>query len=474
MRSTLLFLILALAGCSPAREDAVTVLMLDSDRDGAAAIRAATVEGLVGFDAEGQIVPALADRWIVTDDGQSYIFRLRDGTWADGSPLTGETARTALRQALAAARNGPLAADLAVVDEVRAMAGRVVEVRLSRPFPDFLQLLGRPELGLAHRGRGAGPMALRREGGVALLTPIAPERRGLPAVKDWSGQVRPLRLSRETARGAVQRFDADRAIVVLGGTFDHWPELAETRLPAATIRIDPVAGLFGLAVVHQDGFLAEAENREAVAMAIDRDALAQALRAPGWTPTTRMVSPGAEGDTALVAERWADQPVAARRAVAASRVTRWRARHGDVALRIALPRGLGSDILFARLSADLGAAGFKIVRRREGEAADLRLVDRAASYPRADWFFAQLSCAVRPAACNGAADAAYAGARALADPALRAQGLAKAETELMAANVFVPLGTPLRWSLAVPDTAGFAINRAGIHALFPLALRPPR
>ena len=478
MRCALLFLTLILAACSRSQEDVVTVLMLDSDRGGTAAIRGATVEGLVGFDAEGRIVPALADRWIVTDDGQSYIFRLRDGTWADGSPLTGETARAALRQALAAAQRGPLAPDLTIVDEVRAMASRVVEVRLSRPAPDFLQLLGRPELGLAHRGHGAGPMALRREGSVALLTPIAPERRGLPAVKDWAGQVRTLRLSGEAARGAVQRFDADRAVVVLGGTFDHWPELAETRLPAATVRIDPVVGLFGLAVAHQDGFLAEAENREAVAMAIDRDALAQALRAPGWTPTTRLVSPGTDGDAGLVAERWTEQTAAARRAIAASRVTRWRGRpggdKGEVTLRIALPRGLGSDILFARLSTDLAGAGFKLVRRREGETADLRLVDRAAAYPRADWFFAQLSCAARPEACSAAADAAYAKARDLPDPAARSQALAQAEAALMAANVFIPLGAPLRWSLAAPDTAGFAVNRGGIHALLPLALRAPR
>ena len=46
-------------------------------------MRAATTEGLVGLDAEGQVIPALADRWIVTDDGRSFIFRLRDGTWPE-------------------------------------------------------------------------------------------------------------------------------------------------------------------------------------------------------------------------------------------------------------------------------------------------------------------------------------------------------------------------------------------------------
>ncbi|MGN6356846.1 MAG: ABC transporter substrate-binding protein [Novosphingobium sp.] len=474
MRFALLLPILVLAGCARVRDDAVTVLMLDTDRDGAEAIRGATAEGLVGFDAEGRIVPALADRWIVTDDGESYIFRLRDGTWADGTPLTGETARLALRQALAAARGTALAADLAVVDDVRAMAGRVVEVRLTRPHPDFLQLLGQPELGLVHRGRGAGPMALRRDGAAAVLTPIAPERRGLPAVKDWAGQIRPLRLFGATARAAIQRFDDDRAIVVLGGTFADWPELAEARLPAATVRIDPVAGLFGLAVEHSDGFLAEAENREAVAMAIDRDALATAFGAPGWIPTTRLVSPGADGEMGLVAERWAGQTIAARQAIAASRVTRWRTDHGEVTLRIALPHGLGGDVLFARLALDLAAAGFKAVRRGPGEAADLRLLDRTAVYARADWFFAQLGCTARPRACSATADASYAAARGLAEPAARAKGLAEAEAQLMAANLFIPLGTPLRWSLAAPDTAGFAVNPTGRHALLPLAMRAAR
>jgi oligopeptide transport system substrate-binding protein len=38
-------------------------------------LRAATHEGLVALDPAGQVVPAMAERWIVTDDGMSYIFR---------------------------------------------------------------------------------------------------------------------------------------------------------------------------------------------------------------------------------------------------------------------------------------------------------------------------------------------------------------------------------------------------------------
>jgi ABC-type transport system substrate-binding protein len=78
-------------------------------------LRAATVEGLVAFDEQGQVVPALADRWIVTNDGLSFIFRLRDGAWSDGAEITGESARDALVKAMAAQRGTPLGQDLAVI-----------------------------------------------------------------------------------------------------------------------------------------------------------------------------------------------------------------------------------------------------------------------------------------------------------------------------------------------------------------------
>src|ERR1700712_3210169 len=263
-RFSLLLLGLFLAACSREHEETVSVIVLDAEHGAAQAIRSATVEGLVGLDEEGRTVPALADRWTVTDDGQSYIFRLRDGTWADGSPLTGETARTALRQAVAGLKGSVLAHDFEAIDEVRAMAGRVVEIRLRRPVPEFLQLLAQPELGLARRGRGTGPMALRREGKVAVLTPIAPEKHGLPAVKNWAEQVRPVQLSGGTAKQALDRFEDDNGVVVLGGTFLQWPALADARVPRGAIRLDPVVGLFGLVPVHTDGFLGAADNREAI------------------------------------------------------------------------------------------------------------------------------------------------------------------------------------------------------------------
>ncbi|MDB5536692.1 MAG: peptide transporter substrate-binding protein, partial [Devosia sp.] len=53
----------------------------------AAPIIGNTFEGLVRFDKAGEIVPALAEKWEVSEDGLTYTFHLRDAKWSDGKPV---------------------------------------------------------------------------------------------------------------------------------------------------------------------------------------------------------------------------------------------------------------------------------------------------------------------------------------------------------------------------------------------------
>ena len=163
----LLILLAALLGCDSAPDDPVLrigVIAEDGEmvRHGsrlswpAQAYRAATAQGLVALDQEGRIVPALAERWLVTDDGLSYIFRLRDTRWAGGTPVTAQDARRSLENAIRALAGTSLGLDLAPVAEVRAMTGRVIEITLDTPQPTLLQLLAQPELGLVLPGAGGG------------------------------------------------------------------------------------------------------------------------------------------------------------------------------------------------------------------------------------------------------------------------------------------------------------------------------
>lgn len=46
-------------------------------------------EGLVGYTASGELVPAAAERWELSDDGLVYTFHLRDELrWSNGEPVT--------------------------------------------------------------------------------------------------------------------------------------------------------------------------------------------------------------------------------------------------------------------------------------------------------------------------------------------------------------------------------------------------
>ena len=425
-------------------------------------VRAATAEGLVAFDAEGRVVPALADRWIVTDDGLSYIFRMRDGLWADGAQLTGESGRDALREALAGLRGTSLGEDLSAIDEVRAMAGRVVEIRLSHPVPDLLDLLAQPELALLRKGRGTGATTARRDGGAQVLQPVRPERLGLPGDDGWARRIRVIRLAALPAATAVGQFEEGKVGAVFGGTVaDYATALAASGLSRSALHVDPAMGLFGLAVASSSPVLATPDQREALAMALDRDGMAADLGISGYAATSRLVPSGAIDAPASIGERWVGMDMSRRRAVASGRLAKFRGR----VLTIALPAGPGADLVFAHLQADLEAVGLTARRVRAGTPADLRLVDTLARYARADWFLNQFSCTGGRNPCSAAADSRAAAARAETDPAKRTALLEDAEASLTLANIFIPLGTVVRWSLVRGQLAGFATNTRGWHPL---------
>ena len=471
----------ALAGCGEREAQGISIAVIGQPGTvfdagprpalGARMLRAATAEGLVALDEEGRVVPALADRWIVTDDGQSYIFRLRAGAWPDGTPITGEAVRAALNTALAAQRGTALGLDLDGIEEVREMAGRVIELRLRHPAPELLQLLAQPELGLLHRGRGNGPLALRRDRQAVQLTAIAPEKRGLPPIEGWADLTRPVRLVALSGEAATLAYAAGEVAAVVGGTFADAPRTTRTALGRSTARADAVVGLFGLLVTSQQGLLTAPENREALAMAIDRAALAESLPVGGWLPTTRVVGRGVVDDSGMIDERWQGRPMAERQASAAARVARWTRGGKAPVLRVALPVGPGADLLAARLSADFAAIGIRFERVGLAERADLRLIDEVARYPRTAWFLNQLSCLNLAGPCSHPADLLAERARNAADPTEATDLLAQAEAMLTQENIYVPLGGPVRWSLWSGSDLGLAANRWGYHPLAPITIR---
>ena len=481
------FLPILLIACGDARGDGVVDVAIigeaaDADTDSVRLnhagqhIRAATAQGLVRLDEAGDVVPAIAERWIVTDDGTSYIFRIREFDLADNERLTAQAVRDSLRRTIARLAGTSMGLDFGKLRDIRAMTGRVVEIRLKSPMPELLHLLAQPEMGLSVGRSAIGPMTYVDDGGSLLLDPMPPEARGLPLQPGWNEEVRRIRLGAVSAEAATNGFAEGRYDVVLGGTLADLPLAEAGPLSRGTIRLGSTVGLFGLDIRRAEGFLAEAENREMLAMALDRAALIEPFNIAGWTASTRLVPPDFSGSSEPATERWGSLSLEQRRARSREAVAAWARANGEVTMRIALPDGPGSDILLRGLAAQWAEIGVRLIRVtgdgvRQG-GAELVLRDRVARFGGALWFLNQFNCRVTRSICSEDVDFLVELANNAADPAESANYMAEAEAALIAFNPFIPIGAPIRWSMVRADVAGFAENPWNLHPLFPLSRAP--
>lgn len=476
-------LLLALSSCS--KEDGgLIVVSVVGDRDdfkkplqqlpdpAAKLLLESTAQGLVAFDARGDIVPGLAQRWIVEDDGRSYIFRLRRAFWADGSRVTATAVARLLMARITSLRqldpDGPLDAVQAVVP----MTGEVIEIRMAAARPYMLQMLAQPQMGVLSRDGGTGPYRAQRQGGALMLTPVDRSTGDDDAEEEPVPPSRLRVLRAERAALGIVRFREGRSELMLGGRFADVPLLIPAGIDRDAVQIDPVQGLLGLAVVGTGAMLDDDNVRAAISMAIDRSILPTLFPLGGWTTTDRLVPSDLDLGRAPTAPVWASQSMDERRARASATITRWRADHDDIpALRIALPEGPGATLLFGMLRRDLGAIGLAVDRVAMTASADLRLIDEVAPYDSALWYLGRVGCA-RKVHCSAAADAALQAASLASTAEERVARIAEAEALMQGHNGYIALGAPVRWSLVSRRLGGFMPSQRARHPLNHLLASP--
>ncbi len=93
-------------------------------------------EPLVSFNAEGEIVPWLAESYTASDDGLVYTFKLRDGVkFSDGTDLTANDVVFSLNRHLSADSPLPLTAPIATIV---ATDDSTVTITLKSPYTPFI------------------------------------------------------------------------------------------------------------------------------------------------------------------------------------------------------------------------------------------------------------------------------------------------------------------------------------------------
>jgi oligopeptide transport system substrate-binding protein len=118
-------------------------------------------EGLTVYGPKGDVLPGVAEKWEISDDGKTYIFHLRtNAKWSNGDPITAQDYVYSWTRALDPKTNSPYGfyldkvkganafrtgktTDPATIG-VKAIADKTLQVELENPTPYFLVMLHSP------------------------------------------------------------------------------------------------------------------------------------------------------------------------------------------------------------------------------------------------------------------------------------------------------------------------------------------
>jgi len=257
------------------------------------------LEGLVAYREDGRPGLLLAESVNVSPDGRRYVFRLRQGVrFHNGAPLTSAEVVWSWRRYLDPKTGWSCLSDFdgsrgARLLSVSAQDARTVAFVLDRPQPLMLTQMAAIQCG---GGAIIHPASVNPDGSWRWPVATGPYRlvawkRGryidLEAFRGYASRPGP----RDGATGGKVAYEprlrwliirdaAARLAALAKGQVDVMPELPAAemlqvrRLKGVSITARPMLGAYGVLVQDQDPLLADRRVRQALALSVDRRALA--------------------------------------------------------------------------------------------------------------------------------------------------------------------------------------------------------
>jgi peptide/nickel transport system substrate-binding protein len=273
------------------------------------AIQASTKvhEGLLSYDFELKPRPQLATAWTVSPDGLEYRFTLRQNVkWHDGKPFTADDVVFSIQTLKALHPRGRTT--FSNLKEVKAAGAHLVVLTLTRPAPYLLQALAAAESPIVARHVYEGK-------GDPLFNPAnsAPIGTGPFVFKEWvrGSHIRFVRnpdywepgkpyldevLVRIIPDSASRSNAFEAGEVDLGGTTPVAPSDVErlSQLPHIGLErrgAEYAPTVYGIEFNLDNPFLAHKKVRQAIAHAIDPEAVRKSAWYGQGRPTSSIVSP---------------------------------------------------------------------------------------------------------------------------------------------------------------------------------------
>jgi len=289
--------------------------------------------GLTTEAADGSVIPGAAESWEISGDGSVYTFKIRDGhNWSDGQPVTADDFVFSLRRILApetAAKYASLLYPIKNAEEVntakiggemlgvRAIDDRTLEITLKAPTPYFLTQL-------THYTAWAVPKHKVEELGDDWVKPGQLVSNGAYTVEEWVPNTHVKLVKNpgfydaanvkidtiyyyptEERNAALKRFRAGELDINTDFASDQIEWLREN-MPDQH-RIAPYLGIYYYPINTAKPPFDDKRVRQALSMAIDREAITDKVLRTGEVPAYSFVPP-LTSRYAISEVAWKDTP----------------------------------------------------------------------------------------------------------------------------------------------------------------------
>jgi peptide/nickel transport system substrate-binding protein len=204
---------------------------LDDSLDPHLAVKAGTreilfnvFEGLMKPATNGDLVPAVAEKYEVSEDGTVYTFTLRDGVlFHNGETVTADDVVYSIERCADSSEGEPLVAAFSVIQSVEATDDKTVVITLSKPDNEFLAYLTTAILPRDYADEDTAPVGT---GPFKFVSRTAQDSIVLEKFGDYWGT--PAYLDKVTFK-IIENNDA-LVLSLQSGTIDLCPHLTSTQV----------------------------------------------------------------------------------------------------------------------------------------------------------------------------------------------------------------------------------------------------
>ncbi len=111
-------------------------------------------ESLTGYDEKTSIVPALAEKWEISNGGKTYVFRLRaDVKFHNGQTMTAEDVKYSIDRVIDPKTASPWRSWFDSIQQIKVVEPLTVQINLKEPYPGLLgSFAGMRASGIMPRG----------------------------------------------------------------------------------------------------------------------------------------------------------------------------------------------------------------------------------------------------------------------------------------------------------------------------------